>query len=146
MFKRFIIFKKISYICVFMNLLTSRRWIWSRGMLSSPLQAEDTTACRPIENINCLSYWEQGLGEWGSEPSRSKCKRRSYSFPSRILTKLFELKEEFLSFFFFFYTKSMAGIVILQKLGKALVHRGDGTINMFLYGGEEVIVFKSWFS
>ena len=30
-----------------MNLLTSRRWVWSRGMLSSPLQGEDTPACRP---------------------------------------------------------------------------------------------------
>ena len=36
-----------TFICVFMNLLTSRRWVWSRGKLTSPLQAEDTPACRP---------------------------------------------------------------------------------------------------
>ena len=34
------------------------------------------------------------VGEWGSEPNRSKCKSRSYSFSTRILTKLFALKEE----------------------------------------------------
>ena len=34
------------------------------------------------------------VGEWGSEPSRSKCKRRSYSFSTRILTKLFQPKVE----------------------------------------------------
>ena len=83
-----------TFICVFMNLLTSRRWVWGRGMLSSPLQAEDTPACKTIENRNYLLYCEQGLGEWGKEPNRSKCKRRSYSFSTRILTKLFELKEE----------------------------------------------------
>ena len=36
-----------KFICLFMNLLTSRRWVWSRGMLSSPLQADDIPACRP---------------------------------------------------------------------------------------------------
>ena len=30
-----------------MNLLTSRRRVWSRGTLSSRLQAADTPACRP---------------------------------------------------------------------------------------------------
>ena len=36
-----------TFICVFMNLLTIRHWVWSREMLSSTLQAEDTPACRP---------------------------------------------------------------------------------------------------
>ena len=63
-----------TFICVFMNLLTGHRWVWSRGMLSSPLQAEETPACRPQVTEIYLSYCERGLEEWGSEPNRSKCK------------------------------------------------------------------------
>ena len=112
-----------------MNLLTSRRWVWSRGMLSSPLQAEDTSL-QTICNRIYLSYCEQGLEGWGSEPNTSKCKRRSYSFSTRILTKLFELKEEV---FFFFYIKRVAGMVVLQKLEKVLVHSGDVTMNICFF-------------
>ena len=83
-----------------MNLLTSRRWDCSRGMLSSPLQAEIHPSLQTIGNRNYFSYFEQGLVDWGSEPITSKCKRRSYSFSIRILTKFFELKEEV----FFFVT------------------------------------------
>ena len=36
-----------TFICVFMNLLTSSRWVWSRGMLSSPLQAEQVQMQAP---------------------------------------------------------------------------------------------------
>ena len=79
---------------------------------------------------NYLQYCEQGLGEWGSEPNKPKCKRRGYSFSTRILTKLFELKEEV--FFFFCDIKRVAGIVVLQKLEKALVHNSDVIMNVFL--------------
>ena len=112
-----------------MNLLTSRRWVWSRGMLSSPLQAEDTSL-QTICNRIYLSYCEQGLEEWGSKRNRSKCKRRSYSLSTWILTKRFKLKEEV---FFFCDTKRVAGIVVLQKLGKALVHSGDITVNLCFF-------------
>ena len=48
-----------------MNLLTSRRWVWSRGMLPSPLQTEDTPACSPqvTETIflNAKKGWRSGV-------------------------------------------------------------------------------------
>ena len=49
-----------TFICVFMNLLTSRRWVCSRGMLSSPLQAEDTPACRPQVTETILRIANKG--------------------------------------------------------------------------------------
>ena len=53
-----------TFICVFMTLLTSRRCVCSRGMLSS-LQAEDTPACRPqvTETIflNANKGWRSGV-------------------------------------------------------------------------------------
>ena len=61
-----------------------------------------------------------------SEPSRSKCKRRGYSFSTRIMTKFFELKEEV-------FFKRMSGILVLQKLEKALVHSGDITLNICFF-------------
>ena len=61
----------------------------------------------------------------GSEPNRYMSKRRNYSFSFRILTKLFEIKEDV----FFCDTKRVAGMVVLQKLEKALVHIGDVTMN-----------------
>ena len=45
---------------------------------------------------------------------------------TRILTKVFELKEEVP----FIDTKRVAGMVVLQKLEKALVHSGDITLNI----------------
>ena len=65
----------------------------------------------------------------GSEPNRSKCKRRSYRFSTRVLTRRFKLKEEV---FFFCDIKRVAGIVVLQKLEKALVQSGDVTMNICL--------------
>ena len=44
-----------------------------------------------------------------------------------------------------FFSKRMAGMLVLQKLEKALVHSGDVTMNVSLRW-EKVIVFKSWFS
>ena len=97
-------------------------------MLSSPLKLNTPQLADHREQK--LSFILQTrVGEWGSEPNRSKCKRRSYSFSTRILTKLFELKEEV----FFCDTKRVAGMVVLQKLGKALVHSGDVTMNICFF-------------
>ena len=88
-----------------------------------------------------LSHCEQGLEEWGSEPNRPKCKRRSYSFSTRILTKRFELKEEV--FNFFFDMKRVEGMVILQKLEKALVHSGDVTMNICFFKVGKKLLYSS---
>ena len=88
---------------------------------------------KTIGNRNYLLYCEQELEEWGSEPNTSKCKRHSYSLSTRTLTKLFEIKEEvffFLSFPPVYDIKRVAGMVVLQKLEKALVHNVDLTINI----------------
>ena len=58
--------------------------------------------------------------------------------------KLFELKE--VVFFLFCDTKRVAGIIVLQKLRKALVHSGDVTMNLCFFKGErgdciQVMVF-----
>ena len=111
----------------FKKICTSRRWVWSRGMLSTPLQAEETLACKTIGNRNYLSYCEQGLEECGSEPNTSKCKRRIYSFSTRILTKLFEIKQEV---FFFLWHKEGGGHRSFAVTRKALVHSGDVTLNI----------------
>ena len=57
--------------------------------------------------------------------------RRSYSFSTRKLTKLFELKEEV--FFSVCVIKRVAGMVVLQKLEKALVRSGDVTMNICFF-------------
>ena len=68
------------------------------------------------------------MEEWGSEPSRSKSKRRSYNFSTRIFMKLFKMKEdEYCPQFC--DIKRVVGMVVLQKLEKALVHSGDVTLN-----------------
>ena len=56
--------------------------------------------------------------------------------------KFFKLKEEVV----FFYTKRVAGIIVLQKLWKALVHSGDVIMNIVSLWWErgdciQVIVF-----
>ena len=106
-----------------MDLLTSR-WVWKRGMLSSPLQAED----RREQKLSFVLRTR--VGEWGSEPNRPKCKRWSYSFLTRILTKLFRTQR---GSFLLCNTKRVACIVVLQKLGKALVHSGDVTMNLCFF-------------
>ena len=87
-----------------------------------------------VGNRNYLPYCEHGMEEGGSELNMSKCKRRSYSFSTRILTKLFELKEEV---FFFCDIKRVAGMVVLQKLEKALVHSGYVTMNVCFFKVEK---------
>ena len=67
--------------------------------------------------------------------SRSKGKRRSYSLSTLILTKLVELKEEV--FFFFCDIKRVAGMVVLQKLEKALVHSDDVMMNICFFKVEK---------
>ena len=61
-------------------------------------------------------------------------KRRGYSFSTQILTKLFELKEKV---FFFCDIKRMAGMVVLQKLEKELVHSDDVTMNICFFKVEK---------
>ena len=94
-----------------------------------------------IGNRTYFSYWEQGLVEWGSEPTRSKCKRRCYSFSTWILTKLFKLKE--VDFFPFVTWRGWQALVVLQKLGKALVHSGDVTMNMCFFKVEKRWLYSS---
>ena len=112
-------------LMMMMNLLTSCHWDWSIRMLTSPLQAKDTPACR-----NHRQSFKEGLEEEGSELNRFKCKHRSYSFSTRILTKLYKLR----GFFFSVCDiKRVTGMVVLQKLGKALVHNGDVTMNVCFF-------------
>ena len=47
--------------------------------------------------------------------------------------KLFKLKEEV---FFFFVTKRVAGMIVLQKLEKALVKNGNIKMNTCFFNGE----------
>ena len=47
------------------------------------------------------------------------------------MTKLFELKEEVC--FFFCDIKRVAGMIVLQKLEKALVNSGDVTLNICFF-------------
>ena len=50
-----------TFICVlWTNLLTSRRWVWSRGMLSSLLQAEDTPTGRPYRTQTIFRIANKG--------------------------------------------------------------------------------------
>ena len=82
-----------------------------------------------IGNRNYLSYCEQGLVKLGSEPSKSKCKSRCYRFFNPNIDEAFQTQRA--SFFFSFCDmKRVAGMVVLQKLKKALVHSSDVTLNI----------------
>ena len=85
-----------TFLCVFMYLQAATGYR-TEEFRPPPLQAIDTPACR-IHHRQYITEYENSLFRiankgWrrgGCEPNRSKCKRRGYSFPTRILTKLFE--------------------------------------------------------
>ena len=75
-------------------------------------------------NRNYLSYCEQGLEEWGSEPNRFNGRAEVIAFNPNI-DEAFQTQRGF-----FCDVESVAGMVVLLKLGKVLVHSGNVTLNI----------------
>ena len=105
---------------------TSHRWVWSSGMLSSPLQAEDTPACRPQRTETVFRIvnksWRSGVVNITGPNASAEV----IAFQPEYWQSFLNSKRKF----FFSDIKRVAGVAVLHKLGKALVHSGDVTMNI----------------
>ena len=110
-----------TFIFRFMNLLTSRRWVWSREMLSSPLQAEDTPASWPQRTETMFRIANKGWGSGVVNRTSPNARAEVTAFQPEYWRSFSNSKRKFLC--------DMAGMLVLQKLEKALVHSGHATMN-----------------